>query len=309
MKSQRPGTPSVIHARTWQAPKPDSKKGVQVINRRKEALHEELSMQSLGIIGGGLVGSALAEAFKGHVEEVKVYDKIAERSTCSRTKAADSDFVFICVPTPMNDDGSCDISSVTEVLDKIRGYKRRIVLRSTVPPGTTNRLSVKYDLPQLVYSPEFLKAHEAVLDACNPDRNIIGHTDDPRSISSADMLRQLYGARYPKAPALIMNAVEAEFCKLACNAFFATKVSFFNELSQICESLGCNLKTVADGMIGDRRIADAHRNVPGHDRRRGFGGDCLPKDLNSLMTIARECGIEPLVMQAAWQKNLEVRPD
>lgn len=300
---------AVTKPQVWMSKNPHNKKGVQIINQRQENLREELSMKSLGIIGGGLVGSALAEAFKDFVKEVKVYDKIRDRATSSRTKTVDSDFVFICVPTPMNPDGSCDITAVTEVLDELRQCKRTIVLRSTVPPGTTSRLSVKYELPQLIYSPEFLKAHEAVLDACNPSRNIIGHTDDPRSISAGDRLQQLYKGRYSKVPTIIMQAIEAELCKLACNSFFATKVSFFNELAQICDSLGCQMNTITDGMIGDRRIADAHRHVPGHDGRRGFGGACLPKDLNSLMTIARECGIEPLVMQAAWQKNLEVRPD
>ena len=274
--------------------------------------------QTVGIIGGGFVGHATARAFM-EFAAVRVFDVDARKANASKAEALECDFVFVCLPTPMADDGQCDLSYVEEFFCEQRGSQATFVIKSTVPVGTTDDLCRKYDLPNLVFSPEFLTARCAVADAMTPSRLIVGcpeycgagTTSSPAVLQArivgAPGVEDLLRTRYRQG-VQVMPARAAELVKYGCNAFFAVKVAYFNELRQIADACDCDYETVLTGILADGRIANAHVNVPGPDGNFGFGGTCLPKDLNALIHTAKENGTISEVLEAAWRTNCEVRP-
>lgn len=295
---------------------------------------------TIGVIGGGFVGRAVARGFLEHAKEVRVYDCQPERATHSRLETWQSDFVFICVPTPAGKNGKPDNSIVTAAICdfcKLRKISPGafgdpcVVIRSTVRPGYTeyaarmiqDRKSGQLLAPPLgvVHSPEFLTARCALTDFATPARNIIGRvppTDinglavDAEIIAAskraADKLRALYQQRFPGVAVHEMTSTESELTKVAMNSFFAVKVDFFNLLRQICDATGSvDFETVKAGMLADGRIAHAHTAAPGPDGKPGFGGACLPKDLLNLATYAGDRGIGGGVLLAAHLHNFSIR--
>jgi UDPglucose 6-dehydrogenase len=226
-------------------------------------------------------------------DEVRVFDPIRERRTHDWDTVLDSDLVFICVPE-----------------DKVEGLfsphifgareEINLVLKSTVPVGTTRRLREKYGLVNLVHSPEFLTARCAETDARIPAMNVIGVP--PESLAGT-RLNQLYTARFPGTSTKWMSSDESETLKLALNSFFAVKVSFFNELYQFCNKCGVDFETVRAGMLADGRITAHHTRVPGPDGEFGYGGACLPKDLQTLAMCMAEVGEVPVMLSAAKARN------
>ena len=262
-------------------------------------------INTIGIIGGGFVGHATARAFM-EFAEVRIYDLLPEKSNSCRAAALACDGVFVCLPTPMLPDGQCDLAYVETFFAEQADSGTVFVIKSTVPVGTTDRLAEQYRLPGLVFSPEFLTARCSVADAMTPSRSIVGFTRfGPMAPvhAVADMLEQ----RFRQTPA-IMPARDAELVKYGCNSFFAVKVAFFNELKEIAQNTNCDYEEVLFGMLADGRIANSHCNVPGPDGKKGFGGTCLPKDIQALAWTARESGAVHNVIEAAWHTNLELRP-
>ncbi|MCJ8502124.1 UDP-glucose dehydrogenase family protein [Desulfatitalea alkaliphila] len=211
---------------------------------------------------------------------------------------ADALFVFNCVGTPPNGDGSCDLRYVDQVAEAIgqtmEDYKI-IVNKSTVPVGTADRVRgiiqeqldkrqcrIEFDV---VSNPEFLKEGDAVNDFLKPDRVIVG-TDNVRT---AKLLETLYGpfAR-SRDKMIVMGIRSAEMTKYAANSMLATKISFINEIANLCEKVGADIKDVRVGIGSDRRIG-YHFIYPGV----GYGGSCFPKDVKALIHTAREHGMTP----------------
>lgn len=261
----------------------------------------------VGVVGGGVVGRATARTYLEHVREVRVYDQVKERSTHRVTDVLKSDIIFICLPTPKSQDSlACDTSTIFNFFQTAREYNPfgRYVLRSTVPIGTTRHLAEKYQLPNLVHSPEFLTARCSLTDALIPSRNIIGFPIENRC---GDLLGDLYQNRFPSVPLYEMSSDESEACKLFLNGFFATKVSYFNEVRHLADKLGLDWERVMDGILSDGRITHSHTQVPGPDGRRGFGGSCLPKDLSSLVYQIVAAGLDASVTNAARLRNINDR--
>lgn len=263
----------------------------------------------IGVIGGGVVGRATARTFLEYVEEVRVYDLLKERRTHERAETVQSDIVFVCLPTPCSQDGSLDTSYVDDFFAKLHPTEERprnFVLRSTVPIGTTRKLAEQYRLPNLVHSPEFLTARCAVTDAHLPARNIVGDSTSTtwNAGQSRHPVADLYRRRFPGVPVLTMESDESEAVKLIQNSFFAVKVSFFNEANALCSVLGLDWECVLNATLADGRIAHSHTKVPGPDRKYGFGGSCLPKDLSEFVRCVRKAGMQPFVSQAALTRNL-----
>jgi UDPglucose 6-dehydrogenase len=224
---------------------------------------------------------------------------------------------FVAVPTPMLPDGSADTSIVESVLDDLASQPRskkscRIaVIKSTCPPGTTERWNKKYASTPLrvIFNPEFLTEANAVEDFKNQDRIVLG---GPRPY--INMVKQVFEAAFPRVPIVKTSSTTAEMVKYTTNATLAVKVSLANEFSQICEALDArgldiDYDKVMEYASLDKRLGTSHWKVPGPDGHRGFGGSCFPKDVNALMHIARQHGIEPMTLDGAWRKNLDVRPE
>ena len=260
---------------------------------------------NIGVIGQGFVGTAVRVGFEG-VFNVHTYD-ISKESTCSTLKelCEKSKVIFICVPTPMDQDGRCNTSIVENVLQDLNHLSKGhiAVIKSTIPPGTTERLSLEYKNLSIVFNPEFLTEANFIEDFKNQDRIIVG---GPRPATT--IVKNLYRKRFPSTPILKTGSKTAEMVKYFCNCFLATKVSFANEMRQICEQKNIDYDKVVEYSLYDNRIGKTHSSTPGPDGKYGFGGSCFPKDVNAIIKVMTDCNINPLVMSAVWEKNLEVRP-
>lgn len=300
---------------------------------------------SVAVIGQGYVGGTLTTVLSERGERVLVFDRIGKRAeggvdefngrgrpatltdfvqACEATDGFTGIF-FVCVPTPMYADGTADVSVVEEVLAGIcdspvraDSPDRIAVLKSTVPPGSVQRWNARFGRADggglhTVFNPEFLTEANALTDMRSQDRVVLG---GPRPYINE--VRNLYRRLFPKMAIIKTSSSTAEMVKYVTNCMLAVKVSFANEMAQICEALDANgldidYDKVIEYATFDRRLGDTHWAVPGpvptQDGRfvRGFGGHCLPKDINALISVARDCGVDPTVLAAAWQKNLEVR--
>jgi len=265
----------------------------------------------IGIVGQGYVGTAVRTVFKKHYD-VSTYDINKELSTCETLHELvnTTDIVFVCVPTPMNPDGSCNLDIVNSVVRDINktvnaGQDGKIVaIKSTVPPGTTDRLNKECEHISVIFNPEFLTEANFIEDFKNQNRIIIG---GQRPASTK--LRQVYSLAFPDATIVKTGSKTAEMVKYMTNTFLATKVSFANEMYNICSRLDIDYDKVVEYSTYDERLGKSHWAVPGPDGKLGFGGSCFPKDINALIQLGLQLDMTPQVLIAAWHTNLDVRPE
>ena len=266
----------------------------------------------IGIVGNGYVGGSIAHGFSPAATgtcEVKVHDKIPERSLHTLEETVnDSDFIFVSVPTPMNKNGSISLKFIDNAFKEINGVNRRsdniIILKSTVIPGTTEKLQDKYPSLNIVFNPEFLTERSARLDFINQTRIILGGDELHTS-----RVARLFEERFKYCHIIKTDYKTSEMIKYFCNVFFSVKVSFANEMKQICDTIGADWKTALEGFVADGRVGDSHLNVPGPDGKMGFGGSCFPKDINAFMSFAKDIGVSTNTINGAWKTNLDVRPE
>jgi len=274
-------------------------------------------MKSVGIIGYGFVGLACETGFQD-IADVRVYDKYKNTESLEAV-VRKSKILFLCLPTPMSQDGSCDTSIIRDTVARINDLAistKLIVLKSTVPPGTTQSLADEFQNHQFVFNPEFLREKTFVQDFLNQNRIILGTTkgfdlgmlSHIYSLYDKFVKRQKADGAFP-AEMIITNSTIAEMVKYTTNAYLATKLSFFNEIHQICESIDVDYGAVRDFVLKDPRIEKSHTSVPGHDGDYGWGGKCLVKDVNALIAFCWDRDIDETMLTAAWFKNLMVRKD
>ena len=256
---------------------------------------------TLGVIGHGYVGESQSFAFSPSFD-VRVYDKDSLKSTHSLNEVLDSDFIFVCVPTPMKKDGSQDLSYI-ESFFKSAKEGPIYIIKSTIIPGTTNLLNEKFKNLKIVFSPEFLTERTAKLDILTQTRIILGGDKNFTS-----KVRNIYDIRFKNKTIIETDSLTAEYIKYMNNTFFASKVSIMNEFYRLANHLGVDWETALYGFVSDQRIGDSHLNVPGPDGELGFGGTCFPKDINAFISFAKKHNINMNVLEAAWKTNLEVRP-
>ena len=268
-------------------------------------------MISIGVIGNGFVGNAVADGFSPFVVDgVKIYDIDPKRRTHGLIGAINSDFVFVCLPTPMVDaeGGECNLSIIEEFFDMLEkddltGNNPIFIIKSTVPIGTTRKLQEKHSWLNIIHNPEFLTAANAEEDFLNADRTVLGGSCE-QSLSKA---KELYSEFFPDIPIYTMTSDESESVKYFANCFLATKVMFFNEMKVLTESLGVDFDKIGEAVTADTRIADSHWKVPGPDGEYGFGGTCFPKDTNALIDTMEKNGMNPLILKAVWEQNKNFR--
>ncbi|MEM8532176.1 MAG: UDP-glucose/GDP-mannose dehydrogenase family protein [Chloroflexota bacterium] len=219
---------------------------------------------------------------------------------------SDAEFVFITVGTPMNANGSADLSQVEVAASSIGKYLNHsavIIDKSTVPVGTGDvveriiREHLTEDVPfAIVSNPEFLREGSAISDFFNPDRIVLGSLD-------REAAEKVAGLHDPLGASIIITDLRtAEMIKYASNAFLATRISFINEIAQICEKLGADVKEVARGMGADKRIGPHFL-----DAGIGYGGSCFPKDVLALHHMAATSGCHPQLLQAVMDINKDAR--
>jgi len=210
---------------------------------------------------------------------------------------ADAEFVFICVPTPQDEDGAADLSYVlaaTQSLSPLLSGGATVVVKSTVPVGAAERVQSKLAGTDVAYvsNPEFLREGSAMWDFFNPDRIVVGSSEEQAATAVAALYQQ------PDVPLVVTTAASAELIKYAANSFLAIKLSFVNEMASLCEKVGADIADVTRGIGLDSRIGEKFLQ-PGP----GWGGSCFPKDTRALFNISERSGVPSALVQAAIASN------
>ena len=280
----------------------------------------------IGIVGNGFVGSAVQFGFSPTTAgpndyEIKVYDKDPLKSVDSIEETVnESDFIFLSVPTPSNKDGSMNLDIVEQALKDISEvislkstppHGPLVLLRSTVVPGTTRRLQDKYSNLNLIFNPEFLTERSAKYDFINQSRIVVGGGDETIfQEHCVERVGDLFRWRFGETVPVIETDWEtAELIKYMGNCFFATKISFMNEMYQIAEKCNVDWEVALDGFVRDGRVGHSHMNIPGPDGKFGFGGSCFPKDVQAIIHFGESLGLNMNTIKGVWKTNLEVRPE
>jgi UDPglucose 6-dehydrogenase len=263
---------------------------------RHEVTFVEKNAERIEELGRGrmpIEEPGLAEAYGTHRERIAVVDAI------DRSEA--SDLVFVCVATPIGEGGESDLQQISSAIADLRGHPLlHLSVRSTLPPGFSARIPALLGRPdgaRLSTNPEFLRQGAAMRDFAQPSRIVFGHFAE----TSEDHLALLDEAyAHVEAPRLTVSVSAAELIKNAANAFLALKLSFVNELAALSESYGVEVEDVLKGIALDPRIGSAYMRPS-----LGFGGSCLPKELQVIDVAGRRRGLAMHVARAAAQVNLE----
>jgi UDPglucose 6-dehydrogenase len=258
----------------------------------------------IGIIGQGFVGTAVREGLKKFFD-LETYDN-AKPSTCKTIDEICNkcNVIFVCLPTPMHQDGSCYTGIVEEVLEKINTINNNniIVVKSTIPPGTTAKWNSQFKNIDIVFNPEFLTEANSIDDFKNQTRIIIG---GPKN--AASQVRRIFVKAFPRVKIIKTDSTYAETVKYITNSFLAMKVSFANEMYQICNGIGIDYDKVIEYAMHDERLGYSHWAVPGPDGDFGYGGHCFPKDVKALIKVAHDLNVSPRILTAIDMKNNDVR--
>jgi UDPglucose 6-dehydrogenase len=253
----------------------------------------------IGICGIGFVGGALKTLLEKKYK-IFAYDPYKPNS-CKKEDINSCEIVFLCVPTPFSwEKMDYDYSAIDDCLSWIEKDKL-IVIKSTVQPGTCKKMSEKYG-HKIVFNPEFLREVSAVEDMLNADRTVLGgNIDDCQKICN------IYKAVYPFEMLYAFTTWEiAELTKIATNTFLASKVSFCNEIKDLCDNMKISYDAFREVWLLDKRIGRSHTQVT---EKGGFSGHCFPKDLNALITKMLNCKIEPTLHNAIWETNRKYRKE
>lgn len=249
----------------------------------------------IGIIGLGVIGSAAQYGFEKLGHTVRVHDIRLDTTIDNVLK---TEICYICVPTPTNDDGSCDISIVECVIKELKelNYEGIITIKSTVAPGTTLMLKNKYNIAQICFVPEFLRERCAIVDFTeNHDVCIIG-TDIAYIFNK---IKECHG-KYPRK-FVQLGETAAELCKYYNNIYNATLITFANSFSEVCKKLNVSYSEVKDTIVNREHITDIYLDC--NDNFRGFGGMCLPKDTKAIASLCKQMNIDVDFFQMLIEEN------
>ena len=271
-------------------------------------------MKNIGIIGQGFVGTAVREGLKSFYS-ISVYD--LKEELCPKEMFSTPldivqrcEIIFQCLPTPMKKSGECDLSIVRNSLKTLNvistaGNKNPIVVvKSTVPPGSCEKLNQEFESINIVFSPEFLTEANSIEDFKNQTRIILGGPR-PHTTKVKSMLRK----PFPQTPIVKTGYKTAEMVKYFINNFLSTKVIFANEMYQICNLLDIDYDKVTEYALFDERIGRSHLAVPGPDGDFGYGGHCFPKDIDAMIYLTRSMSGAALLLEQVKRSNDCVRKD
>lgn len=267
---------------------------------------------TIGILGQGYVGTAMKEGFSQYFNSLNTFDKFS-KDNCSVNSLQElvnkSKFIFICLPTPMKKTGECDTSIIEMEIESInklsaKNSNRIVIIKSTVPPGTTDRLNTIHKNINILFNPEFLTESNFINDFKSQNRIILGGKDN-----IINELVPIYRKVFPKTKIIKTDSKSAEMVKYVTNTFLATKVSFANEIKALCSMANIDYDKVARYAQLDNRLGKSHWDVPGPDGKIGFGGSCFPKDINALIYFGEQLGVSMEILKSVWLKNLSLRPE
>lgn len=250
----------------------------------------------IGIIGFGIVGQAIYHGFKKIKHDVVSYDIVDTESSISTV--ADTDIVFVCVPTNSDTNGRCDISIVDKVVEHLSviKYLGVVAIKSTVIPGTSDQLTAKYPDLRICTVPEFLRQDHAQNDFFNDHDVLVVGTHDH---TIANVVIEAHGA-IPKT-VCVVSPTEAEVIKYFNNVHNAAEVVFANAMNEMCEKLGADYQNVFRAISNRSNINASHLKC--NDQYRGFGGGCLPKDTLAWKQLAQDIGVNVEIFASICNDN------
>tara|TARA_B100000242_G_scaffold271191_1_gene223246 strand:- start:46 stop:894 length:849 start_codon:yes stop_codon:yes gene_type:complete len=258
----------------------------------------------VAIVGLGFVGKSLLNGIKDSIEVKQIDPKLG--SNINELKDFLPEIIFICVPTPMNQDKTQDISTVNSVVDDINdlAINSLIVLKSTLLPNYVKDLEEA--IPRFIYNPEFLREKYADEDFINSQLIVFGGNKNDAQILSS------FYKDHTKCICkdhIFTDSTTASLIKYTINSFLSVKVIFFNELKQVFDESGANedWEKFIEYIAKDTRIGNSHMHVPGHDGRLGFGGACLPKDSNAFIKYANQIEKQLNILNNAIKLNNDIR--
>ena len=244
----------------------------------------------------------LEELIKKNIKENRLFFTDSLEETVNK-----SEVIFLCLPTPPNEDGSADLThvlSVSKDIAQLLKESKIIVAKSTVPVGTSDKVKEifkkysKYDI-EYVFNPEFLKEGAAVNDFMSPDRVVVGS----KSEKAIDAMREIYSAFMRTSNRfIVMDEKSSEITKYAANAMLATRISFMNDIALLCEKVNADIDSIRVGMSTDLRIGDKFLFAGA-----GYGGSCFPKDVKALIKTGEECEIDFKILKAVEEINQNQR--
>ncbi len=253
-------------------------------------------MKKIAIMGVGMVGGALLRYFIQHQQiQPVLYDPLKNLAELDALNQAE--IVFLCVPTPYDDEkGGFDLSYIDQALGVLIDNKI-VVIKSTVLPGTTEEYQIKFPQHKFLFNPEFLTEATADYDMIYPTRQIVGFTNISKDIAE-EVLDILPFAPFKK----VVPVKEAEMVKYFGNTLYALKVSFANQIYDLCQKLGIDYETVKDCAKAEPMVGKTHLEIV-HKGYRGYGGKCLPKDTRALIQLGERTGVEMTVLKTAEEYN------
>ncbi len=261
----------------------------------------------IGIIGYGFVGQAVANGFQtasGGKDTILWYDKFKDGESLEKV-IKNSEFIFVCLPTPMKQDESgIELSIFEEMIPQIAkltdNTDRVVIIKSTVIPGTTVKFEKKFPKTKFCFNPEFLTEANYLEDFLNAERTVIGANNDLTLRRVAVIVKQ----RFPNTQLFLTDPTTAETVKYFSNAYLSLKVTFANYFYDYCQKLGIKYEEVKKMAAADHRIGDYHLEVT---TQRGFGGKCFPKDLVALIGEMKKMGVETSLLDSMWEYNKKIR--
>lgn len=295
---------------------------------------------TINIIGYGYVGGAMGHLCKLNNIRYNVYDTLPKDTTyyfsdlkemVINSECSSSDKLnvyFVCVPTPSKDNGNkddrhgdCDTSIVLSVIDKLNQYvtkKSVVILKSTVTPGTSSSINEQINNEHLkfIFCPEFLREVSFLDDIANADFVLLGtgsgdsNIDNHTKMQLTNVFIDMYNHKNtdgPKIDVIFENYTICEMFKYTVNVFLATKVWYFNEIYQICDSLGVEYENLRNLFKLEARIGESHTQVPGPDGKMGFGGKCLVKETKGMARLQERLGLSNHILRDILIRNKELR--
>ena len=249
----------------------------------------------VGIVGIGVVGAAVRYGFEKLGHNISIHD-IAYDTVID--DVLNTEICYICVPTPVSTDGSCDTTIVESVVDSLIGldYKGIIAIKSAVAPGTTRMLKGEYDFDKICFVPEFLRERCAVTDFIeNHTICIIGTKND----EVFEKVKECHG-KYPEQ-FIQVGETEAELCKYFHNIYNATLITFANSFYEVCKSLDVDYTEIKNAVAQQEHISNLYLDC--NDNFRGFGGVCLPKDTEAIDSLCKALGLDVNFFQMLLEEN------
>ena len=261
---------------------------------------------TIGIIGHGVVGGAVVNGLVEHVN-IYVYDIKKEFDTLETT-VNESDILFICVPTYTvnNKQDLSDIHKCISDINSVAKTAKTIVLKSTVIPGTTRKLSEKYPKHEFIFNPEFLTARTANEDFKNQKQIIIGCSEFTNNVNSVKLL---YSDVFPTVPIKMVSLESAELTKYMCNCMYAVKITAANQIARAAESMGISYDEVRDLVVANGWLTPDHLNVPGPDGFIGYGGACLVKDTKAFVAWGKDNDVDLSLFEKTDIINEQIRDE